>query len=670
MQIDVENSNHSKKLETLQIESISESKHEDLKQLVRYKNEYNKLVEGSHRDFESYGFTTAVHDFIDKINKYFPDIPDFTIDYKNKIANKVENAIDEYIRVLKNINQIKLLPNTEIVPVNTIKICESIKPLTSKYFDSVFDSYEINENKDTKTRVDSSFKKLVSTLMYNDVYISLQTVNPRQQKKNIDSVYVKTKDNFESSLTELINKVPLSVIFTNDAIKELIIDTNTNLNPDQQDKEWDNIINDIISLSLLLKDINPYFKSELLEIIHSFQSNIKEQYEKKVEQNIRIKKEQQNIIDKNRKFYLQQQNIIDQNIKFYTEQLKIHDKKYRVPELKESIKKLKTALNKTNAKIIDKMAEHVKKLKQRTNKELPNNEDIRYVLKPTRISKIEKRFKEKFKSDAQIYNKIVRYILLNIEPTKSYNIGPEIFKYFNQQLIQTIKRTNDQIINKMATHVEKKVKDTQLLDEDREHKNETAISFVLKERTFTPGSNIRSRFKSKFEEDNHIYSKIISYLFELDSKYAKERHLYEVTFSFNPLITSINELNKALKGTKEIGPDQIGVDIKTGGNTVANSYIDYTIDDSTRMRINNLVFFNTIKFIRYKYYIKNSDSLNIYSIIFKDYFTSLILSILLYILKMEKLSFGIIIDQVLSIGAFYKYKDHKYLLLPYYIAFL
>ena len=120
----------------------------------------------------------------------------------------------------------------------------------------------------------------------------------------------------------------------------------------------------------------------------------------------------------------------------------------------------------------------------------------------------------------------------------------------------------------------------------------------------------------------------------------------------------------------ELYNEHNNINSSSGGSNVVNSYIDYTINDSTQIRMHNLMLYNIVKFVRYKYYIKNSDSMNIYSIIFKDYFISLILSILLYILKMEKLSLGIIIDQVLSIGAFYKYKDHKYLLLPYYLPFV
>ena len=148
----------------------------------------------------------------------------------------------------------------------------------------------------------------------------------------------------------------------------------------------------------------------------------------------------------------------------------------------------------------------------------------------------------------------------------------------------------------------------------------------------------------------------------LEAKHKKQ--VKALSESINQLSESMNQFNVALEAEHKKHKTQ------RGGSNIVNSHIDYTINDSTQMRINNLVLYNIVKFVRYKYYIKNSDSMNIYGIIFKDYFISLILSILLYISKMEKLSLGIIIDQVLSIGAFYKYKDHKYLLLPYYIAFL
>ena len=268
-------------------------------------------------------------------------------------------------------------------------------------------------------------------------------------------------------------------------------------------------------------------------------------------------------------------------------------------------------------------------------------------------------------------------------------------------LNEALLNINEQIIDNMANHVEQL---TSIIKDQNDRKyNDTSTHDISKVLMTQRTTNIKNRFKNIYKANNGIYSNIVNYIiFTLQPRYDKILKVHNLSKSIKNTSLTIDKLNKSLNKIKKERDttyqlivtklkdnlsesiDKLNealTNIKTqitnktnpkqeGGYTIENSYIDYTITDSTQMRINNLIFYNIIKFIRYKYYIKKSNDMNIYSVIFKDYFITLILSIFLFILKMEKLSFGIIIDQLLSIGAFYKYKDHNYLLLPYYIAFV
>ena len=184
-------------------------------------------------------------------------------------------------------------------------------------------------------------------------------------------------------------------------------------------------------------------------------------------------------------------------------------------------------------------------------------------------------------------------------------------------------------------------------------------------------NNLEENLYKRLNQDKRLLNQYNKRLREISNKKPTDYTLNDIKTtisnikvfeSFINISNSINEFKIKVNSIYNMLKNPSGT--KKGGN------INYTMSDTTQMRMHNLMLYNIVKFVRYKYYIKNSDSMNIYSIIFKDYFISLILSILLYILKMEKLSLGIIIDQVLSIGAFYKYKDTKFLLLPYYLSFL
>ena len=216
---------------------------------------------------------------------------------------------------------------------------------------------------------------------------------------------------------------------------------------------------------------------------------------------------------------------------------------------------------------------------------------------------------------------------------KMINVSLEqINKILQVSMINELEKTHQQTFSHFDDDIKKMAKNN--------------VGHVLNMSKFT---NIRIRFLKKLAANNNNYN-----LFDTIVDGMENLKLYQ----------SIRDVTKRLNDvTKKTGNSQTGgtIDIK----------VDYTMNDTTRMRLNNLIVYNIMKFIRYKYYTNNSKTLDtIDAIVFKDYFITLIFSIFLYTLKVEKLAFGIMVDQVFSMGAYYKYNDDKYLLLPYYIAFV
>ena len=100
------------------------------------------------------------------------------------------------------------------------------------------------------------------------------------------------------------------------------------------------------------------------------------------------------------------------------------------------------------------------------------------------------------------------------------------------------------------------------------------------------------------------------------------------------------------------------------------SRLDISLNDNYRQRLNNVIFYNIFKFMRWSYYKKHDNIENIDTYIFKDYLMTIILCIILHSMHQNKLAIGVFVDQILSMGMYYKYKDEKTLLLPYYLPFV
>jgi hypothetical protein len=100
------------------------------------------------------------------------------------------------------------------------------------------------------------------------------------------------------------------------------------------------------------------------------------------------------------------------------------------------------------------------------------------------------------------------------------------------------------------------------------------------------------------------------------------------------------------------------------------NYVDFKVSQDI---IDGMYFvgaINLIKTARYKYYQMNKNKSNIEELIFKDYLTTLILATILYAIKLDKLSFILLFDSMLSIATYYNLKDIKVFLSPFYLPAL
>ena len=109
---------------------------------------------------------------------------------------------------------------------------------------------------------------------------------------------------------------------------------------------------------------------------------------------------------------------------------------------------------------------------------------------------------------------------------------------------------------------------------------------------------------------------------------------------------------------------QTGNGIRTGGR-----YIDFKLSKANIETLENFGLYNSAKFIRYKYLTKEGSS-RLETKFRKDFLLTTIISIILQIFGKGKLALGFIVDQLMSMTLYWKYKHSNFLLIPYYILFL
>ena len=98
--------------------------------------------------------------------------------------------------------------------------------------------------------------------------------------------------------------------------------------------------------------------------------------------------------------------------------------------------------------------------------------------------------------------------------------------------------------------------------------------------------------------------------------------------------------------------------------------VDVTLSEDAMSAVQNLGFYNMVKLLRWKFYTESSKTESLEVIAFKDYILTLILCVILFATKQDKLALGILADQIISMSMYSKFDDDKVLLLPYYIPFL
>ena len=140
----------------------------------------------------------------------------------------------------------------------------------------------------------------------------------------------------------------------------------------------------------------------------------------------------------------------------------------------------------------------------------------------------------------------------------------------------------------------------------------------------------------------------------------------------NRLLTYDNvKIDMRRKYTQKNGTSKGGKQKKMqGGQQLDISRLDISVNDNNRQRMNNAIFYNIFKFMRWSFYKKNANNEDIDVVIFKDYLFTLIGCIILHSIHQNKLAIGVFIDQALSMGMYYKYRNEKVLLLPYYLPFV
>ena len=125
----------------------------------------------------------------------------------------------------------------------------------------------------------------------------------------------------------------------------------------------------------------------------------------------------------------------------------------------------------------------------------------------------------------------------------------------------------------------------------------------------------------------------------------------------------VNDLNA--KEACQIGGGQRGIRCLLEGG----KYIDLKLSEKHIGTLENVGFYNAIKFLRYKYLTKESD-LDLEIRLYADFLFTTILCVFLQAFRKDKLAIGSFVDQICSMALYWRYKNPKVLLLPYYVIFV
>ena len=132
------------------------------------------------------------------------------------------------------------------------------------------------------------------------------------------------------------------------------------------------------------------------------------------------------------------------------------------------------------------------------------------------------------------------------------------------------------------------------------------------------------------------------------------------------IVKLVNKLNSTVQCRLQGGTRRgASLGIFQGGGT----HVDFKLSKNQVGTLGNLAFFNVVKFARYRYLTKESD-LDIDIKLFVDFLSTTIVCVFLQAFHKEKLALGSLVDQVVSMSLYRKFKNRNLLLLPYYVPFV
>ena len=137
----------------------------------------------------------------------------------------------------------------------------------------------------------------------------------------------------------------------------------------------------------------------------------------------------------------------------------------------------------------------------------------------------------------------------------------------------------------------------------------------------------------------------------------------------------IEKMTSEVQGRGGTGSRQGGDQVYKGKGGAALPQLNFKLSDENIKKFQKFGFFNVLKYVRFKYYNKEEDSAKDTSgtLVFKvyaDFLLTTIVCIFLQAAKEETLAAGAMVDQLASMGLYWKFQDPRLILLPYYAPFL
>lgn len=118
----------------------------------------------------------------------------------------------------------------------------------------------------------------------------------------------------------------------------------------------------------------------------------------------------------------------------------------------------------------------------------------------------------------------------------------------------------------------------------------------------------------------------------------------------------------------------------TRGGAAAISRLDMTLSNANVRRLQNVAFYNVIKYFRFKYYTKEHERreskgsedkrTDVVFKVYADFLLTTIVCIFLQATRQDSLAMGTLVDQLASMAVYWKFETPTMMLLPYYVPFI